>query len=49
MYNSIYLHPNLEVMRIHERVVRKKDLLLLEDDVGEMEVMKKQYKKRKKL
>lgn len=30
----LYLHPNLQVMRIHERVVKVKDLLTLEDDVA---------------
>ncbi len=49
MHNSLYLHPNLEVMRIHERMVKKKDLLMLEDDVAEAEVVKKSYKKRRML
>lgn len=32
---SIYLHPNLQVMRIHERATRVKDLKQLEDDLAE--------------
>jgi replicative DNA helicase len=40
----IYLHPNLDLMRLHESVLMRKSLLCLEKEVGE----KKQPKPRRK-
>jgi hypothetical protein len=47
LVHPIYLHPNMELMRLHEQVVNKKNLLCLEDDVGEKKTLhkRKEWKK----
>jgi replicative DNA helicase len=45
----LYLHPNLEVLRIHDDVVQNRDLLSLDDDVAPERAQKPQRRRRKSL
>ena len=43
----LYLHPNLEIMRIHDAVVKKRDLLALDDEMPSERPLPSKRKKRK--
>jgi replicative DNA helicase len=48
MEQALFLHPNLDIMRIHDAVVTKRDLMALSDDVAhEKPKSSKEYKKRR--